>query len=181
MTIASQKKEENIVEYIIYLWQMEDLVRAAKLDLAAIRAFLDSSGQELDIDSELSWFAELIQQMKSQKVQQKGHVSEVGELLIEMSYLHHSLISITKDKMYIASFDAAEPNLSAFLERAGNSGMNPVEASITALYGLLNLRLQKKEISPDTLGAMKSFQHLMALLANHYRKMKLGTMDVSLN
>ncbi len=181
MTIATQKKEENIVEYIIYLWQMEDLVRAAKFDLAAIRAFLDSSGEEIDMDGELTWFGNLIQQMKSQKVQQKGHISEVGELLIELSYLHQTLIGITKDKLYIAAFDAAEPNLNAFLERAGNTGMHPVEASITALYGLLTLRLQRKEISPDTLGAMKSFQHLMALLANHYRKMKLGTMDISLN
>lgn len=181
MTIASEKKEENIIEYIIYLWQMEDLVRAAKFDLGAIRAFLDASGEEIDMDAELDWFADLMKQMKSQKLEQKGHIAEVGELLIELSYLHQTLITITKNKLYTASYEAAEPNLNAFLERAGNTGMNPVEASITALYGLLTLRLKRQEISADTMGAMKSFQHLMALLASHYRKMKLGTMDISLN
>lgn len=181
MTIAQEKKDENIVEYIIYLWQMEDLMRAAKFDLTAIRAFLDASGDTIDMDAELEWFANLGKQMDSQGLVQKGHVGEVGELLIELSYLHQTLIAITKDAEYIKAYGEAEPNLSAFMERAGNKGMNPVEASITALYGLLNLRLKKQEVSPDTMGAMKSFQLLMGLLAAHYKKMKTGNMNVSLN
>ncbi|MFW5767468.1 MAG: DUF4924 family protein, partial [Bacteroidota bacterium] len=32
MIIAKQKKQENIAEYVLYMWQIEDLLRALKFD-----------------------------------------------------------------------------------------------------------------------------------------------------
>ena len=37
MIIASQKKKENIAEYLLYMWQIEDLIRVYKLDIDAIQ------------------------------------------------------------------------------------------------------------------------------------------------
>lgn len=31
------KKNDNVAEYILYMWQIEDLIRANKLDLDLIR------------------------------------------------------------------------------------------------------------------------------------------------
>ena len=36
MYIAQQKRRENIAEYILYLWQLEDLLRALKFSPEAI-------------------------------------------------------------------------------------------------------------------------------------------------
>ena len=36
MTTAEEKRDQHIVEYILYVWQMEDLVRAVNLDLAGL-------------------------------------------------------------------------------------------------------------------------------------------------
>ncbi|MFY8136453.1 MAG: DUF4924 family protein, partial [Flavobacteriales bacterium] len=36
MSLASQKKQQNIAEYILFVWQMEDLVRAMYFDMEAI-------------------------------------------------------------------------------------------------------------------------------------------------
>ena len=32
MIIAQQKRKENIAEYLLYMWQVEDLLRACDLD-----------------------------------------------------------------------------------------------------------------------------------------------------
>ena len=37
MITASAKKRENIAEYLLYMWQIEDLIRANKLDIDKIR------------------------------------------------------------------------------------------------------------------------------------------------
>jgi len=37
MLVASQKRKENIAEYLLYMWQMEDIVRAFNLDIERIR------------------------------------------------------------------------------------------------------------------------------------------------
>ena len=36
MFIASQKRKENIAEYLLYMWQVEDLIRANNLDIDKI-------------------------------------------------------------------------------------------------------------------------------------------------
>ena len=36
MNIAQQKRRENIAEYILYLWQLEDLLRAMQFSPEAI-------------------------------------------------------------------------------------------------------------------------------------------------
>ena len=37
MITASQKKRENIAEYLLYMWQIEDLIRANGLDIDKIQ------------------------------------------------------------------------------------------------------------------------------------------------
>ncbi len=37
MIIASQKKKENIAEYLLYMWQIEDIIRAYGLDIDQIQ------------------------------------------------------------------------------------------------------------------------------------------------
>ena len=37
MIVASKKRKENIAEYLLYMWQIEDLIRANGLDMDKIR------------------------------------------------------------------------------------------------------------------------------------------------
>ena len=36
MIIAQKKRKENIVEYMLYMWQVENLIRANNLDMDKI-------------------------------------------------------------------------------------------------------------------------------------------------
>ncbi|MDE6400025.1 MAG: DUF4924 family protein, partial [Muribaculaceae bacterium] len=38
MITASLKKRENIAEYLLYMWQIEDLIRANGLDIEKIKS-----------------------------------------------------------------------------------------------------------------------------------------------
>lgn len=40
MMVAQQKRKENMVEYLLYMWQVEDLIRANGLDIGKIRETL---------------------------------------------------------------------------------------------------------------------------------------------
>ena len=40
MSLAAKKLRENISEYIIFLWQMEDLLRAVHFDSNALEDFM---------------------------------------------------------------------------------------------------------------------------------------------
>ena len=45
MLIAQQKRKENIVEYILYMWNVEDLIRANGLDMKKIDDAVISKAQ----------------------------------------------------------------------------------------------------------------------------------------
>lgn len=74
MYIASQKRKENIAEYLLYMWQIEDPIRANGLDLDKIKSNVIDKYQlsEPQIKEMTEWYESLIDMMRRENVQQKG-------------------------------------------------------------------------------------------------------------
>lgn len=51
MLSAQQKKKENIAEYILYMWQVENLIRANNCDIELIRKNVLPSYSQQDEDT----------------------------------------------------------------------------------------------------------------------------------
>lgn len=180
MTIADQKRHENIAEYILFIWQMEDLARAVKFDPEAVRAMYAGASKKV-ADAEVSWFNGLCDLMKAEGLQKKGHVPDLSEIMKELFYLHSTLLTIIKDEKYIELHQSAQPVMSDFLARTGSTTTHEVEAYLVALYGMLILKLKNEEISEGTQQAMDAFSKVVAHLTQAYHKMKRGEMNISLN
>jgi hypothetical protein len=119
MTIAERKYAENIAEYIIYMWQMQDLLRAVNLDVESLDGFLRSFlPTEEKIQEEKKWFEGLAQSMKRSGAEEKGNVEEVQEVISELNLLHTTLNTLLRDDEYIAANERAKENLDAYRERA---------------------------------------------------------------
>jgi hypothetical protein len=182
MSLAAKKLKENISEYIIFLWQMEDLLRAVHFDADALDEFIHSYAPDAKaFESEKKWFSGLVGNMRKDGVEQRGHVSEIHELIFELNYLHNTLLNIVRDKSYSDAYLQAQPNIKDYLQRTDGKSTNDVEVCLTALYGLMLLRLRKESISSETEGAMRTFSNLLAKLSHHYRLMKQGEFNFSLN
>ena len=182
MSLAEQKFRQNIAEYILFMWQMEDLVRAVYFDPESLDDFIRSYTPSPEaFEAEKKWFRDLVRKMRSERVEQKGHIGEVHELLFELNYLHNTLVNVIRDKVYLDLFKAAQPHIRDYTARAGGKSVNDVETCLTALYGLLVLRLKREPISKETEEAMSSFSNLMARLAHHYRLIRQGELNINLN
>ncbi len=182
MTIAERKYAENIAEYIIYMWQMQDLLRAVNMDVESLDSFLRSFlPTEEKIQEEKTWFEGLAKSMKRSGAEEKGNVEEVQEVISELNLLHTTLNTLLRDDEYIAANERAKENLDAYRERSNGKALSEVEAYLTALYGLMVLRLRKQEISEETKDAIKTFSDVMVLLALQYNKMKKGESVQHLN
>lgn len=179
MLIAQQKLKENIAEYILYMYQIEDVIRAYQFDLNAILE--NYVKPQLPDNSFLSqytkWYSDLITNMKSQRIEKTGHLHEINEVMIEISYLHTTLINMVKDQKYIALFEVAIVNIEDFKEKSNLKDKNHIEIAFHALYMKLLLRLQKKEISAESEAAFDTMRILLAYLAKAYHQMKNGSID----
>lgn len=183
MTIAQRKYHENIAEYVLYVWQMQDLLRAVHLDVEALDGFLRSFiPSEEKIAEEKQWFFQLAQQMKQEGVVEKGTASMVKEVINELNYLHNTLVTLLRDDTYLTALARAEENLVEYRSRSEMAKqVSDVEACLTALYGLFVLRLKKQNISEETQEAMKTFSDLMAVLSQNYHRLKQGEQVQHLN
>lgn len=182
MLLARQKYLNGAAEYLLFMWQMEDLLRAVHFDIDTLEGFIKTYvPDEASFQEERKWFKELIQDMRAERVETKGHLSVLDEMMNELTYLHQTLLKVWKDPKYIQLYNEAKPNMEMYASRAKGFGTNEVEMCLQALYGLLVLRLRKEKISEETQAAMDSFSSLMAALSQHYFAMKQGDQKAALN
>ena len=148
MIIASQKKKENIAEYLLYMWQIEDIIRAYGLDIDQIQKHIINSYDlpEEQKKSMREWYESLIDMMHSEGVEKKGHLQ----------------------LPYIVELRA----------KSGEGKTGELETCFNALYGVLLLRLQKKEIQSDTLKAIQQISTFLSILAEKYKQEKAGELEL---
>lgn len=179
MLIAEQKKKENIAEYILLMYQIEEIVRSAEFDLDKIMdSFVKPQlSDDSFVEANRKWYAALIEQMKAQRLQKAGHILEIKEILLELSYLHNSMFSASADGKYKDIVNRAVPFIDEFKERSNLKEMNHIEIALHAMYMKLLLRLKKKEITQETEEAFDAMRMMLAFLSRAYKQMKSGDMN----
>jgi len=179
MLLARQKLEENIAEYVLYMYQIEDIIRAYNFDLERIMNEL-VYGQINDpklVTEYKSWYKTLINDLKNQRNTKTGHFIELNEILVELSFLHNMLLGQINDLKYIQHVKNAHIYIEEFKERSNLKDKNDIEVLFGALYMKLLLRLQKKTISPQTEQAFEYMRIMLAYLSASYHKMKRGELN----
>ena len=86
MDLLDDKKRNNIASYVISMWHIEDLMRANQFDLRKLdEQLIEPMDADEDARSEVrAWYADIIDRMKAQGLEQRGHLSEVEEVMMEL-------------------------------------------------------------------------------------------------
>lgn len=166
MIIAHQKKKENIAEYLLYMWQIEDLIRANKLDLDKIQAaIIDKFEQPDDVKKEIrDWYDSLIDMMRSENKQESGHLQLNENVIIDLTDLHLRLIQSGKEPFYMAAYYKTLPYIVELRAKAGDDKKDEIETCFSALYGILMLRLKGQSVSEETMNAIKQISVFLGML-----------------
>ncbi len=183
MFIAKQLKGKNIVEYLLYMWQVEDLLRANKLDIERVKqTIIDQyridEGRKCEL---VRWYEELIEMMRLEGVAEEGHLQINKNTLLALTDLHLRLLRSSKFPFYGAAYYKALPYIVELRSKSDKKELPELETCLDALYGVMLLRLQKKEISSGTGKAMEEISRFISLLANYYNKDRKGELDEILN
>ena len=175
MLIAREKRKSNVAEYILYMWQVEDMLRAMQMDIELVnRNVVSQFGGDDAARKEISdWYDNLIEMMKKEEVVKSGHVQVVKNMVNELTELHYHLLHNVQDMKYKQLFMMAANNLLDYRRKTNlPEEVSDVELALHALYGHLMLRLQKKEINSQTTMAMETFSRMLAYLALRYKEVE---------
>lgn len=147
--VRMKSKKDNIAEYILYLWQMEDYLRAFP--------------ENADATPELH---ELNEMMHREGIIEGGHLALANNALAELIDLHATLLD--EDAMYRAAIIRLQPSLNLLKAKTDRPTMSDIEACLVLLYQIMLLRLQKKEISPETASVQQQATQVLTFLSKAY-------------
>lgn len=171
MFIAKSIREKSVVEYLLYMWQMEDLIRAYGCSLTRIRReYIDRfEYTDQQKDEEEDWFGDLIRMMNQEGKREKGHLAINEVLLQDLGDLHVRLLQSTRFPYYSAEYYRVLPFI-VELRQKGDKEIGEVETCLNALYGVMLLRMRQKHISPETAHAIKAITTFLGMLSDYYIK-----------
>ena len=144
-----KSKKENIAEYILYLWQMEDYLRAFPA--------------QADATAELH---ELNEMMHREGIVEGGHLQLAQNALSELEEIHTRLLQ--EDAIYRANIIRLTPSLNLLKAKTDRPTMSDIEACLLLLYQIMLLRLQKREITPQTTSVQQQATQLLQFLSKTY-------------
>ena len=84
MDIAQAKRRENIAEYILYLWQLEDLLRALQFSPEAIFSQLVEPRKDIPEEKKhlfLLWYMDIVNLLHQEGKDEKGHLEHTLHLI----------------------------------------------------------------------------------------------------
>ena len=171
MIIASQKRKENIAEYILYMWQVEDMIRANGLDIERITTNIIDRYPGLDEARRREmreWYESLIDMMRREDVAEKGHLQMNRNVLANLVALHQALLADPRFPEYTALFYKTLPYIVELRSKSGDAPAGEIETCFNALYGMLMLRLTHKEVTKETSEAVAAISPFIAALARNY-------------
>ena len=181
MDIAQQKRKENIAEYILYLWQLEDLLRALQFSPEAIYSTLVKP-RKLDSQNEqilLAWYLDIAGLLAQEKKEESGHLDHTLHLIHDLHDLHLRLMQQQElGEDYRSRYALLAQHLPALRSRLGKeSEMSDTELCFRALYATMLYRIKgngEKAVT-DTIEVISP---VIALLTEYFHKVEKGEIDL---
>lgn len=181
MYIAQSKRKENIAEYILYLWQLEDLLRALQFSPEAIYSQLvKPRGVKPDQEQELLiWYMDLVNLLREEGKDRQGHLEHTHHLINDLQNLHNQLMFLPVGAHYRTLFSRLAPELPHLREILGKHEVGDIELCFRALYAamlyLIKGDQEKKSAIEDVITLVSP---VIAELAKIYRQAERGEIDL---
>ena len=131
MFISEQKKSESIAEYLLYMWQLEDLLRAFELDIEKVqKGLIDTTNYSAEKKKEArQWYMNLIEQMRAEGIEKTGHLDSNEKLLKDINLVHNQLVKNSNETEYIETYYNTLPFILELRQKNSTLWLYAIETS----------------------------------------------------
>lgn len=180
MLIALQKRKENIAEYILYLWQVEDLLRALQFSPEAIyRTLVDriEGADEQQKENIFNWYMQIVDLLRKEGKESQGHIDHTLHLVSDLHNLHLQLMKLPVGEHYRSTYSRLAPELPRLRTIIEKEEMSDTELCFRALYAAMLYRIKGggERAIEDTLAVVSP---AIGELAAIYGKVERGEINL---
>ncbi|MBR5859991.1 MAG: DUF4924 family protein [Bacteroidaceae bacterium] len=180
MFVSRELRKKNIAEYLLYMWQVEDLIRANELSVEKLKSTVVNAYalDEAAASELLQWYSDLIAMMRDEDVKESGHLQITRNVIINLTDLHLRLLKSPKVPFYSAAYYKALPFIVEFRTKSEGRGKAEIENCFDVLYMLWMMKLQKREINEETLKATAEISKFISMLSLYFKEEEEGKLDL---
>ncbi len=144
MDIAQSRRKENIAEYILYLWQIEDLLRALQFSPEAIYSQFVAPRNLTEEQQNifLMWYMDIAALLREEGKESAGHLDHTLHLIADMHNLHLQLMQLPVGAQYRAVVARLEPYLPTLRNVLAKGNVSDTELCFRALYAAMLYRIK---------------------------------------
>ena len=180
MLIALQKRKENIAEYILYLWQVEDLLRALQFSPEAIYATLVAKTEGTDEQQKeniFNWYMQIVELLRKEGKESQGHLEHTLHLIADLHNLHLQLMQLPVGEHYRTTYAALRAELPRLRTIIDKEEISDTELCFRALYAALLYKIKGggEQAVADTLAVISPAVGELAAL---YGKVERGEINL---
>lgn len=173
MFVAREKKKESLVAYLLYMWQIEDIIRACNCDKDVLeKNVLSKYNVSKEEKAELKqWYNELVDMMLSEGVKSSGHLQINRIIQMELERLHSSLLNNGGEYIYSSLHYQVLPAIIQLKGKTPNADdISEIELCLNAVYGYMTMKMSGRDISSDTTKSIQQISNLLSMLAHKYKE-----------
>ena len=180
MIIADKLKTSNRAEYLLYMWQVEDIIRAfdcnaERINKEYISSFKLDNAQRKQVET---WYENLCNMMLNEGKREEGHLQICQNILQNLSDLNAQLLKSSKFPYYREMYYKVLPYIVELRNKSNEAKEEPeLQVCFELLYGVMLLRLQKKVISEETTKAAADISTFLGQLSDYYLKNQKEPID----
>lgn len=180
MYISEQLKQVNIAEYLLYMWQVEDTIRAYNLDIDKIaKEYIPNFKLDAERNDTLrGWYDSLIQMMREEGVEEQGHLQINKNIVLLLTDLHLQILKSPKFPFYSAAYYKALPFIVEYRNKSNGQEKSEIENCFDALYMVMLLKAQGTPVTAETAAAVDNIVKLLGMLSEYYKKDKANELEL---
>lgn len=180
MLIAQRKRRENIAEYILYLWQLEDLLRALQFSPEAIYSQLvaPNDADEEQKQTMFLWYMDIVNLLRKEGKEESGHLDHTLHLIADMHNLHLQLLSLPVGERYRTLLARLTPEMPHLRTIVGKDDISDTELCFRALYAVMLYRIRGNGGQRAIEDTLEVISPVIAELASVYGKVERGEIDL---
>lgn len=180
MIVAQEKRKSNIVEYILYMWQVEDIIRALDFNLDKINDVLvaNYNVDEPTKKSIADWYKNLVIMMQKEQLKQTGHLQFIKNVTDDLNRFHLTLLQEQTNPEYNRQYAEIKNDIQLVRNKSVKNH-HDIEVALNTLYLILMLKMKKQDITEATQQVVWKFGNFMGQLSSLYKAYENGDIEIN--
>ena len=127
MYISQELRKKSIAEYLLYMWQVEDIIRAYDCSLTRLRREYIAQFDYTDEQKEemTDWYGDLVRMMNQEGRRERGHLQINQVVMQQLTELNAELLESAKFPFYTSEYYKVLPYIVELRHKGGEANDTP--------------------------------------------------------